>query len=234
MPVFEEVYVSIPDLDQRARRRARGSPPTAGCSSIMTKAARPPHPQMLTAKTRRKRRRADAWRCCARACCAPATSPQPQCGNVLTPEFQAFDDCVSEHDPRHGGAGVPQDRRVRRPRRLLYVRDPRISSATASAWTGCPISACRSWTGRNSAWTSSRSPGRTTCPTTITCLRKLWSTLGEQSVILCRCDTPRPSTTAARSASTLFQGKQVDTLMGGQAKAPSFLWSFSAPVHAHH
>jgi hypothetical protein len=51
---------------------------------------------------------------------------------------------------------------------------------------------------------------------------------------LCRCDTEQAIEYGRSVGISLFQGKQVDTMMGGQSKAPSFLWSFSAPIAAHH
>ena len=65
-------------------------------------------------------------------------------------------------------------------------------------------------------------------------IRKLVEHAGEHRMILCRCDTDQAIEYGRSIGISLFQGKQVDTMMGGQAKAPSFLWSFSAPIAAHH
>ncbi|MGH6961768.1 MAG: hypothetical protein ACREE7_14905, partial [Dongiaceae bacterium] len=65
-------------------------------------------------------------------------------------------------------------------------------------------------------------------------LRKLVEHAGEHRVILCRCDNEQAIEYGRSIGISLFQGKQVDTMIGGQAKAPSFLWSFSAPTTAHH
>ncbi|MGH6933381.1 MAG: hypothetical protein ACREEE_13220 [Dongiaceae bacterium] len=65
-------------------------------------------------------------------------------------------------------------------------------------------------------------------------LRKLVEHSGEHRVILCRCDTEQAIEYGRSVGISLFQGKQVDAMMGGQSKAPSFLWSFSAPMTAHH
>jgi hypothetical protein len=65
-------------------------------------------------------------------------------------------------------------------------------------------------------------------------LRKLIEHAGEHRVILCRCDTEQAIEYGRSVGISLFQGKQVDTMMGGQQKAPSFLWSFSAPIAVNH
>jgi hypothetical protein len=65
-------------------------------------------------------------------------------------------------------------------------------------------------------------------------LRKLVEHAGEHRVILCRCDTDQAIEYGRSVGVSLFQGKQVDQIMGGQTKAPSFLWSFSAPIATHH
>ncbi len=60
-------------------------------------------------------------------------------------------------------------------------------------------------------------------------LRKLVRQAGARRVILCRCDTGQAIEFGRGVGISLFQGKQVDDTMEDEARAPSYLWSFSTP-----
>ncbi|MGH6961769.1 MAG: hypothetical protein ACREE7_14910 [Dongiaceae bacterium] len=61
-------------------------------------------------------------------------------------------------------------------------------------------------------------------------LRELICKAGPRQIILCRCDTGQSIDFGRAIGISLFQGKQVDDTVEDEARAPSYLWSFSTPA----
>jgi hypothetical protein len=234
VPVFEEVYTSIPDLE---RALGPGTRLTADrwLFQHMTKALDRRTLQMLTAKNApaaADEQTMAALR--ARLLGAGNFSINLNVGSVLSPEFQAFDASVSS---MIRGTVVLEFHKIDVFADLgsfLYVRDFARKRGYRICLDGLSHLSLpfmdRGDLGVDLMkiyWTNDMPDDRMH-------IRKLVEHAGEHRVILCRCDTDQAIEYGRSIGITLFQGKQVDTMMGGQAKAPSFLWSFSAPVNAHH
>jgi hypothetical protein len=234
VPVFEEVYTSIPDLE---RALGPGTRLTADrwLFQHMTKALDRRTLQMLTAK--KTPEPADDQTMAAvraRLLASGNFSINLNVGSVLSPEFQSFDASVSS---MIRGTVVLEFHKIDVFADLgsfLYVRDFARKRGYRICLDGLSHLSLpfmdRGDLGVDLMkiyWTNDMPDDRMH-------IRKLVEHAGEHRVILCRCDTEQAIDYGRSIGITLFQGKQVDTMMGGQAKAPSFLWSFSAPVHAHH
>jgi hypothetical protein len=234
VPVFEEVYTSIPDLE---RALGPGTRLTADrwLFQHMTKALDRRTLQMLTA--RKTPEPADDQTMAvvrARLLASGNFSINLNVGSVLSPEFQAFDASVSS---MIRGTVVLEFHKIDVFADLgsfLYVRDFARKRGYRICLDGLSHLSLpfmdRGDLGVDLMkiyWTNDMPDDRMH-------IRKLVEHAGEHRVILCRCDTEQAIEYGRSIGITLFQGKQVDTMMGGQAKAPSFLWSFSAPMHAHH
>jgi hypothetical protein len=234
VPVFEEVYTSIPDLE---RALGPGTRLTADrwLFQHMTKALDRRTLQMLTAKTAPEAADEQAMVALrARLLGSGNFSVNLNVGSVLSPEFQAFDASVSS---MIRGTVVLEFHKIDVFADLgsfLYVRDFARRRGYRICLDGLSHLSLpfmdRGDLGVDLMkiyWTNDMPDDRMH-------IRKLVEHAGEHRVILCRCDTDQAIEYGRSIGITLFQGKQVDTMMGGQAKAPSFLWSFSAPVNAHH
>ena len=234
VPVFEEVYTSIPDLE---RALGPGTRLTADrwLFQHMTKALDRRTLQMLTAKTAPEVADEQAMVALrARLLGSGNFSINLNVGSVLSPEFQAFDASVSS---MIRGTVVLEFHKIDVFADLgsfLYVRDFARRRGYRICLDGLSHLSLpfmdRGDLGVDLMkiyWTNDMPDDRMH-------IRKLVEHAGEHRVILCRCDTDQAIEYGRSIGITLFQGKQVDTMMGGQAKAPSFLWSFSAPVQAHH
>jgi hypothetical protein len=234
VPVFEEVYTSIPDLE---RALGPGTRLTADrwLFQHMTKALDRRTLQMLTAKSGPEAADEQAMAGLrARLLATGNFSINLNVGSVLSPEFQAFDASVSS---MIRGTVVLEFHKIDVFADLgsfLYVRDFARKRGYRICLDGLSHLSLpfmdRGDLGVDLMkiyWTNDMPDDRMH-------IRKLVEHAGEHRVILCRCDTDQAIDYGRSIGITLFQGKQVDTMMGGQAKAPSFLWSFSAPVHAHH
>ncbi len=234
VPVFEEVYTSIPDLE---RALGPGTRLTADrwLFQHMTKALDRRTLQMLTARNAPEA--ADEQAMVAlrvRLLGSGNFSINLNVGSVLSPEFQAFDASVSS---MIRGTVVLEFHKIDVFADLgsfLYVRDFARKRGYRICLDGLSHLSLpfmdRGDLGVDLMkiyWTNDMPDDRMH-------IRKLVEHAGEHRVILCRCDTEQAIEYGRSIGVTLFQGKQVDTMMGGQAKAPSFLWSFSAPAHAHH
>src|SRR5262245_48398439 len=234
VPVFEEVYTSIPDLE---RALGPGTRLTADrwLFQHMTKALDRRTLQMLTAKNAPEAANdQDMAALRARLLVSGNFSINLNVGSVLSPEFQAFDASVSS---MIRGTVVLEFHKIDVFADLgsfLYVRDFARKRGYRICLDGLSHLSLpfmdRGDLGVDLMkiyWTNDMPDDRMH-------IRKLVEHAGEHRVILCRCDTDQAIDYGRSIGITLFQGKQVDTMMGGQAKAPSFLWSFSAPVHANH
>jgi hypothetical protein len=234
VPVFEEVYNSIPDLE---RALGPGTRLTADrwLFQHMTKALDRRTLQMLTAK--KAPEAADDQTMAAlraRLLGSGNFSVNLNVGSVLTPEFQAFDGSVGS---MIRGTVVLEFHKVDVFADLgsfLYVRDFARKRGYRICLDGLSHLSLpfmdRGDLGVDLMkiyWTNDMPDDRMH-------IRKLVEHAGEHRVILCRCDTEQAIEYGRSIGITLFQGKQVDAMMGNQAKAPSFLWSFSAPMHAQH
>jgi hypothetical protein len=234
VPVFEEVYTSIPDLE---RALGPGTRLTADrwLFQHMTKALDRRTLQMLTAK--KTPEPADDQTMAAvraRLLASGNFSINLNVGSVLSPEFQSFDASVSS---MIRGTVVLEFHKIDVFADLgtfLYVRDFARKRGYRICLDGLSHLSLpfmdRGDLGVDLMkiyWTNDMPDDRMH-------IRKLVEHAGEHRVILCRCDTDQAIEYGRSIGITLFQGKQVDTMMGGQAKAPSFLWSFSAPMHANH
>ncbi|HUL10432.1 MAG TPA: hypothetical protein VLV76_29155 [Candidatus Acidoferrum sp.] len=234
VPVFEEVYTSIPDLE---RALGPGTRLTADrwLFQHMTKALDRRTLQMLTAKNAPEAASdQDMAGLRARLLGSGNFSVNLNVGSVLSPEFQAFDASVSS---MIRGTVVLEFHKIDVFADLgsfLYVRDFARKRGYRICLDGLSHLSLpfmdRGDLGVDLMkiyWTNDMPDDRMH-------IRKLVEHAGEHRVILCRCDTDQAIDYGRSIGITLFQGKRVDTMMGGQAKAPSFLWSFSAPVHANH
>jgi len=234
VPVFEEVYTSIPDLE---RALGPGTRLTADrwLFQHMTKALDRRTLQMLTAKNAPEAADEQAMVALrARLLGTGNFSINLNVGSVLSQEFQAFDASVSS---MIRGTVVLEFHKIDVFADLgtfLYVRDFARKRGYRICLDGLSHLSLpfmdRGDLGVDLMkiyWTNDMPDDRMH-------IRKLVEHAGEHRVILCRCDTDQAIEYGRSIGITLFQGKQVDTMMGGQAKAPSFLWSFSAPVQAHH
>jgi hypothetical protein len=233
VPVFEEVYTSIPDLE---RALGSGTRLTADrwLFQHMTKALDRRALQMLTAKSGPEAADEQAMAGLrARLLASGNFSINLNVGSVLSPEFQAFDASVSS---MIRGTVVLEFHKIDVFADLgtfLYVRDFARKRGYRICLDGLSHLSLpfmdRGDLGVDLMkiyWTNDMPDDRMH-------IRKLVEHAGEHRVILCRCDTDQAIEYGRSIGITLFQGKQVDTMMGGRAKAPSFLWSFSAPVHAN-
>lgn len=63
-------------------------------------------------------------------------------------------------------------------------------------------------------------------------MTKLVREMGGNRVILCRCDSENAIEVGRSIGVSLFQGKLIDQMIEGEAKAPSYLWSLSKPIAA--
>ncbi len=234
VPVFEEVYTSIPDLE---RALGPGTRLTADrwLFQHMTKALDRRTLQMLTARNAPEAADEQAMAALrVRLLGSGNFSINLNVGSVLSPEFQAFDASVGS---MIRGTVVLEFHKIDVFADLgtfLYVRDFARKRGYRICLDGLSHLSLpfmdRGDLGVDLMkiyWTNDMPDDRMH-------IRKLVEHAGEHRVILCRCDTGQAIEYGRSIGVTLFQGKQVDTMMGGQAKAPSFLWSFSAPVHAHH
>lgn len=234
VPVFEEVYTSIPDLE---RALGPGTRLTADrwLFQHMTKALDRRTLQMLTAKNAPEAANdQDMAGLRARLLGSGNFSINLNVGSVLSPEFQAFDASVGS---MIRGTVVLEFHKIDVFADLgsfLYVRDFARKRGYRICLDGLSHLSLpfmdRGDLGVDLMkiyWTNDMPDDRMH-------IRKLVEHAGEHRVILCRCDTEQAIEYGRSIGVTLFQGKQVDTMMGGQAKAPSFLWSFSAPMHANH
>lgn len=234
VPVFEEVYTSIPDLE---RALGPGTRLTADrwLFQHMTKALDRRTLQMLTAKNAPEAANdQDMAALRARLLGSGNFSINLNVGSVLSPEFQAFDASVGS---MIRGTVVLEFHKIDVFADLgsfLYVRDFARKRGYRICLDGLSHLSLpfmdRGDLGVDLMkiyWTNDMPDDRMH-------IRKLVEHAGEHRVILCRCDTEQAIDYGRSIGITLFQGKQVDTMMGGQAKAPSFLWSFSAPMHANH
>jgi hypothetical protein len=234
VPVFEEVYNSIPDLE---RALGPGTRLTADrwLFQHMTKALDRRTLQMLTARNAPEA--ADDQTMAALRARLLGTgnfSINLNVGSVLSPEFQAFDGSVGS---MIRGTVVLEFHKIDVFADLgtfLYVRDFARKRGYRICLDGLSHLSLpfmdRGDLGVDLMkiyWTNDMPDDRMH-------IRKLVEHAGEHRVILCRCDTEQAIEYGRSIGITLFQGKQVDSMMGGNAKAPSFLWSFSAPMHAHH
>lgn len=61
-------------------------------------------------------------------------------------------------------------------------------------------------------------------------MTKLVRDMGGNRVILCRCDSENAIDYGRSIGVSLFQGKLIDQMVEGQSKAPSYLWSLSKPI----
>jgi hypothetical protein len=234
VPVFEEVYTSIPDLE---RALGPGTRLTADrwLFQHMTKALDRRTLQMLTQKS--------ATDSTADHGIMPLRTRLLGTGNfsinlnvasVLSPEFQAFDASIGS---TIRGTVVLEFHKIDVFADLgsyLYVRDFARKRGYRICLDGLSHLSLpfmdRADLGLDLMkiyWTADMPDDRLH-------IRKLVEHAGEHRVILCRCDTEQAIEYGRSIGISLFQGKQVDTMMGGQAKAPSFLWSFSAPIGSHH
>jgi len=234
VPVFEEVYTSIPDLE---RALGPGTRLTADrwLFQHMTKALDRRTLQMLTAKSSPEAADEQAMAGLrARLLASGNFSINLNVGSVLSPEFQAFDASVSS---MIRGTVVLEFHKIDVFADLgsfLYVRDFARKRGYRICLDGLSHLSLpfmdRGDLGVDLMkiyWTNDMPDDRMH-------IRKLVEHAGEHRIILCRCDTEQAIEYGRSIGITLFQGKRVDTMMGGQAKAPSFLWSFSAPMHTHH
>lgn len=234
VPVFEEVYTSIPDLE---RALGPGTRLTADrwLFQHMTKALDRRTLQMLTAKNAPEAaNEQDMAALRARLLGSGNFSINLNVGSVLSPEFQAFDASVGS---MIRGTVVLEFHKIDVFADLgsfLYVRDFARKRGYRICLDGLSHLSLpfmdRGDLGVDLMkiyWTNDMPDDRMH-------IRKLVEHAGEHRVILCRCDTDQAIDYGRSIGITLFQGKRVDTMMGGQAKAPSFLWSFSAPMHANH
>jgi hypothetical protein len=234
VPVFEEVYTSIPDLEKAL---GPGTRLTADrwLFQHMTKALDRRTLQMLTAKHAPEP--ADDQTMAglrARLLGSGNFSINLNVGSVLSPEFQQFDASVGS---MIRGTVVLEFHKIDVFADLgsfLYVRDFARKRGYRICLDGLSHLSLpfmdRGDLGVDLMkiyWTNDMPDDRMH-------IRKLVEHAGEHRVILCRCDTEQAIEYGRSIGITLFQGKQVDTMMGGNAKAPSFLWSFSAPMNAHH
>jgi len=234
VPVFEEVYTSIPDLERSLGPNLRLTG-DRWLFQHLTKALDRRSLQMLT--------RRSANDTTADHGIAPLRDKLLASGNfsinlnvssVLSPEFQAFDASISS---MIRGTVVLEFHKIDVFADLgsyLYVRDFARKRGYRICLDGLSHLSLpfmdRADLGLDLMkiyWTNDMPDDRLH-------IRKLVEHAGEHRVILCRCDTDQAIEYGRSIGISLFQGKQVDTMMGGQAKAPSFLWSFSASIVAHH
>jgi hypothetical protein len=234
VPVFEEVYTSIPDLERSLGPNLRLTA-DRWLFQHMTKALDRRTLQMLTQKS--------ATDSTADHGIMPLRTRLLGTGNfsinlnvasVLSPEFQAFDASIGS---TIRGTVVLEFHKIDVFADLgsyLYVRDFARKRGYRICLDGLSHLSLpfmdRADLGLDLMkiyWTADMPDDRLH-------IRKLVEHAGEHRVILCRCDTEQAIEYGRSIGISLFQGKQVDTMMGGQAKAPSFLWSFSAPIGSHH
>lgn len=233
VPVFEEVYTSIPDLEKAL---GSGTRLTADrwLFQYMTKALDRRALQMLTAKSDGSAGDQSMAELRHRLLASGNFSINLNVASVLSPEFQAFDAGVSS---MIRGTVVLEFHKVdvfADVGSFLYVRDFARKRGYRICLDGLSHLSLpfmdRGDLGVDLMkiyWTNDMPDDRMH-------IRKLIEHAGEHRVILCRCDNEHAIDYGRSIGVSLFQGKQVDAMMGGQAKAPSFLWSFSAPIHAHH
>lgn len=233
VPVFEEIYTSIPDLE---RALGPGTRLTADrwLFQHMTKALDRRALQMLTAKGDQPAGDQTMAELRNRLLGTGNFSINLNVASVLSPEFQAFDASVSS---MIRGTVVLEFHKIDVFADLgsfLYVRDFARKRGYRICLDGLSHLSLpfmdRGDLGVDLMkiyWTNDMPDDRLH-------VRKLVEHAGEHRVILCRCDNEQAIDYGRSIGITLFQGKQVDAMMGGQTKAPSFLWSFSAPMHAHH
>lgn len=234
VPVFEEVYTSIPDLE---RALGPGTRLTADrwLFQHMTKALDRRTLRMLMARNTPEAADEQTMAALrARLLGSGNFSINLNVGSVLSPEFQAFDASVSS---MIRGTVVLEFHKIDVFADLgtfLYVRDFARKRGYRICLDGLSHLSLpfmdRGDLGVDLMkiyWTNDMPDDRMH-------IRKLVEHAGEHRVVLCRCDIDQAIEYGRSIGITLFQGKQVDTMMGGHAKAPSFLWSFSAPAHAHH
>jgi hypothetical protein len=234
VPVFEEIYTSIPDLERALGPQLRLTA-DRWLFQHMTKTLDRRTLQMLTQKEGPEAaadRELAALR--ARLLGAGTFSINLNVSSALSPEFQAFDASVSS---MIRGTVVLEFHKIDVFADLgsyLYVRDFARKRGYRICLDGLSHLSLpfidRADLGLDLLkiyWTNDMPDDRIH-------IRKLVEHAGEHRVILCRCDTEQAIEYGRSIGISLFQGKQVDVMMAGQAKAPSFLWSFSAPIGAHH
>jgi len=234
VPVFDEIYTSIPDLERSLGPNLRLTG-ERWLFQHMTKTLDRRTLQMLTQKS--------AAETTVDQAIAPLRNKLLSTGNfsinlnvssVLSPEFQAFDASISS---MIRGTVVLEFHKIDVFADLgsyLYVRDFARKRGYRICLDGLSHLSLpfmdRADLGLDLMkiyWTADMPDDRLH-------IRKLVEHAGEHRVILCRCDNDQAIEYGRSIGISLFQGKQVDTMMGGQMKAPSFLWSFSAPLGPHH
>lgn len=232
VPVFEEIYTSIPDLEKAL---GPGTRLTADrwLFQYMTKALDRRALQMLTPRNDAPARDQSMAELRNRLLASGNFSVNLNVASVLSPEFQAFDAAVGD---MIRGTVVLEFHKIDVFADLgsfLYVRDFARKRGYRICLDGLSHLSLpfmdRGDLGVDLMkiyWTNDMPDDRIH-------IRKLVEHAGEHRVILCRCDNEQAIDYGRSIGITLFQGKQVDAMMGGQVKAPSFLWSFSAPMHAH-
>ncbi len=235
VPVFEEVYTSIPDLERAVGPNIRLTS-ERWLFQHMTKVLDRRTLQMLTKPGESEPSALDqgAAQLRARLLATGNFSVNLNVSSVLSPEFQAFDASINS---MIRGTVVLEFHKIDVFADLgsyLYVRDYARKRGYRICLDGLSHLSLpfmdRADLGLDLMkiyWTGDMPDDRMH-------LRKLVEHAGEHRVILCRCDNEQAIDYGRSIGVSLFQGKQVDTMMGGQAKAPSFLWSFSAPIAAHH
>lgn len=233
VPVFEEVYTSIPDLE---RALGPGTRLTADrwLFQHMTKALDRRALRMLSAAGGEGGDDQSMSELRGRLLGAGNFSINLNVASVLTPEFQAFDASVSS---MIRGTVVLEFHKIDVFADLgsfLYVRDFARKRGYRICLDGLSHLSLPFMDRGDLGVDLMKIYWNNDMPDDRLHIRKLVEHAGEHRVILCRCDNEQAIEYGRSIGVTLFQGKQVDMMMGGQTKAPSFLWSFSAPTHAGH